>query len=41
VTARSKLEVVSAHASRDKTVLLDGLEQARTARLLVPANEKG
>jgi uncharacterized protein (TIGR00251 family) len=38
---RAALELVSGHASRDKIVVLDGLEQAHTERLLVSANEKG
>jgi uncharacterized protein (TIGR00251 family) len=34
---RQSLEVVSGHASRDKIVLLNGLEQAHTERLLSTA----
>jgi uncharacterized protein YggU (UPF0235/DUF167 family) len=38
---RARLELVSGHASRDKIVMLDGLEQARTEQLLTAAREKG
>ena len=39
--ARSQLALVSGHSSRDKIVVLDGLEQARVERLLSSAEEKG
>jgi uncharacterized protein len=38
---RARLELVSGHASRDKIVMLDGLEQERTEQLLDAAREKG
>jgi uncharacterized protein (TIGR00251 family) len=34
---RRSLEVVSGHASREKIVVLDGLDQAQTERLLAAA----
>jgi uncharacterized protein (TIGR00251 family) len=38
---RATVELVSGHASREKIVVLDGLEQAQTERLLASAGEKG
>jgi uncharacterized protein len=38
---RARLTLVSGHASRDKIVMLDGLEQAQTERLLASAGKKG
>jgi uncharacterized protein (TIGR00251 family) len=38
---RARLTLVSGHSSRDKIVVLDGLEQARVERLLSSAEEKG
>jgi uncharacterized protein len=38
---RTRLTLVSGHASRDKIVMLDGLEQAQTERLLASAGKKG
>ena len=37
---RGTLALVSGHASRDKIVVLDGLEQAHTERLLASAGKK-
>jgi uncharacterized protein len=38
---RARLALVSGHSSRDKIVVLDGLEQAQTERLLESAGTKG
>jgi len=38
---RATVELVSGHASREKIVVLDGLEQSQTERLLASAGEKG
>ena len=38
---RSHVVLVSGHASRDKIVTLDGLEQAQTEQLLANAETKG
>jgi uncharacterized protein (TIGR00251 family) len=38
---RARLELVSGHASRDKIVVLDGLEQTDSERLLAAARGKG
>lgn len=38
---RASVALVSGHASRDKIVVLDGLEQAHTERLLSSAGQKG
>ena len=38
---RTRVALVSGHASRDKIVTLDGLEQAQTERLLASAGKKG
>jgi uncharacterized protein (TIGR00251 family) len=38
---RARVTLVSGHSSRDKIVLLDGMEQAQTERLLVSARKKG
>jgi uncharacterized protein (TIGR00251 family) len=38
---RSTVALVSGHASRDKIVKLDGLEQSHTERLLADAEKKG
>ena len=37
---RASVALVSGHASRDKIVVLDGLEQAHTERLLASAGQK-
>ena len=37
---RARLTLVSGQTSRDKIVMLDGLEQAQTERLLESAEEK-
>lgn len=37
---RATVVIVSGHASRDKIVVLDGLEQAHTERLLAFAGKK-
>jgi uncharacterized protein (TIGR00251 family) len=37
---RATVALVSGHASRDKIVVLDGLEQAHTERLLASAGKK-
>ena len=37
---RATVALVSGHASRDKIVVLDGLEQAHTERLLASAGRK-
>ena len=38
---RASVALVSGHASRDKIVSLDGLEQAQTELLLASAEKKG
>ena len=38
---RTNVALVSGHASRDKIVTLDGLEQSQTERLLADAGKKG
>ena len=38
---RAQLELVSGHASRDKIVVRDGLEQRHSERLLAAAGGKG
>ena len=38
---RARLALVSGHSSRDKIVVLDGLEQTHSERLLAAAGEKG
>jgi uncharacterized protein (TIGR00251 family) len=38
---RARIELVSGHGSRDKIVMLDGLEQAQTEQLLASAGQKG
>jgi uncharacterized protein (TIGR00251 family) len=38
---RASLSLVSGHASRDKIVMLAGLEQAQTEHLLANVEEKG
>jgi uncharacterized protein len=38
---RARLALVSGHASRDKIVVLDGLEQSHSERLLAAAGGKG
>jgi uncharacterized protein len=38
---RARVALVSGHSSREKIVVLDGLEQAQTERLLASAEEKG
>ncbi len=38
---RARVALVSGHSSRDKVVVLDGLEQAQTERLLDSAEQKG
>jgi uncharacterized protein (TIGR00251 family) len=38
---RRSIEVVSGHASREKIVVLEGLDQAHTERLLTAAGEDG
>ena len=38
---RASVVLVSGHASRDKIVTLDGLEQAQTEHLLADAEKKG
>ena len=38
---RACVQLVSGHASRDKIVVLDGLEQAQTERLLDLAGKRG
>ena len=38
---RGHVALVSGHASRDKIVTLDGLEQSQTERLLANAERKG
>jgi uncharacterized protein len=38
---RTNVALVSGHASRDKIVKLDGLEQSQTERLLADAGKKG
>jgi uncharacterized protein (TIGR00251 family) len=37
---RARVALVSGHSSRDKIVVLDGLEQAQTERLLDSAGKK-
>jgi uncharacterized protein (TIGR00251 family) len=37
---RARVALVSGHSSRDKIVVLDGLEQAQTERLLASAGKK-
>ena len=37
----ASVALVSGHTSRDKIVVLDGLEQAHTERLLASAGQKG
>jgi uncharacterized protein len=39
--SRGRLALVSGHASRDKVVVLNGLDQAHSERLLAAAEEKG
>ena len=38
---RATVELVSGHASKDKVVVLDGLEQTHTERVLDAAGQKG
>ena len=38
---RARVTLVSGHSSRDKIVVLDGVEQKHTERLLDSAGEKG
>jgi uncharacterized protein (TIGR00251 family) len=38
---RARLALVSGHSSRDKIVVLDGLEQTHSERLLAAAGGKG
>ena len=38
---RARVTLVSGHSSRDKLVVLDGVEQKQTERLLDSAGEKG
>jgi len=38
---RASIVLVSGHASRDKIVTLDGLEQAQTEHLLADAEKRG
>ena len=38
---RASLDLVSGHSSRDKIVMLEGLEQAHTERLLASVETKG
>jgi uncharacterized protein (TIGR00251 family) len=38
---RARVTLVSGHSSREKIVVLDGLEQAQTERLLDSAGQKG
>jgi uncharacterized protein (TIGR00251 family) len=38
---RARVTLVSGHSSREKIVVLDGLEQAHTERLLDSAGKKG
>ena len=38
---RAGVELVSGHSSRDKIVVLNGLEQAQTERLLASVGKKG
>jgi uncharacterized protein YggU (UPF0235/DUF167 family) len=37
---RATVALVSGHSSRDKVVVLDGLEQAHTERLLTSAGKR-
>ena len=39
--SRGRLALVSGHTSRDKVVVLNGLDQAHSERLLAAAEEKG
>jgi len=39
--SRGRLALVSGHSSRDKVVVLNGLDQAHSERLLAAAEEKG
>jgi len=38
---RARIKLVSGHGSRDKIVMLNGLEQAQTEQLLASAGQKG